>query len=246
MAITISPSPAEVNQNGTIQFSATGGTGPYVWTLVSGIGSITTGGLYTAPHKSGVAVVRVTDSLAEKATLQLSVQSALTWLCKIIKSELELSDDQVFLWESKLIVPNDYRLYVTVGTVSCKPFANSREYVPVAGLGGGLNVLQSTNFLLTASIDIYSRGVDARDRKEEIIMSLNSHYGLQIQQAYGFKIATISSSFLNLSEVDGAALPYRFNISVALQYKITKTKSVDYYDDFQPVELLTDPEFEEP
>lgn len=241
--ITISPTPAEVNQNGTLQFSASGGTGPYVWSKVSGSGAITSGGLYTASYKSGVAVVRVVDSLSASATIQLTIHSALTWLCKVLKTELELSDDQVFLWDQKLIIPNDFRMYVAVGTVSCKPFANTRAYDPS---GSGLNTVQSTNFLCNASIDIYSRGVDARDRKEEIVMALKSQYAQQVQQAYGFFIAGLTSSFLNLSEIDGPAIPYRYMIQVALQYKITKTKAVDYYDDFPGTELITDPEYEEP
>lgn len=242
--ITISPSPAEVNQHGTLQFGASGGTGPYVWTLVSGDGSISSAGLYTATYKISSAVVRVTDSLGATQTATVRVQSALSWLCQIIREELDLDDDQVYLWDQKLFIPSDSRLYVAVGTVSCKPFANTREYVPVED--GGLNCLQSTNFLLTASIDIISRGVDARDRKEEVLMSLKSDYSQGVQQAYGFYVAPLTSSFLNLSEVDGAAIPYRFKLLAALQYKITKTKSVDYYDDFPGFEVLTDPEYEEP
>lgn len=157
--------------------------------------------------------------------------------CDIIRTEMDLEDDQVYLWDQKIKPLPDQRLYVTVGVASVKPFSNTRNLVPN---GSVLNEVLSTNVKATLSIDITSRGPDARDRKEEVVLALNSIYSQQQQEAFGFYIAPISTSFTNLSVLDGAAIPYRFNISVALQYKVTKTKAVPFYDTFTDT-VTTDP-----
>jgi hypothetical protein len=47
--------------------------------------------------------------------------------------------------------------------------------------------------------------------------------------------------FVNLSMIDGDAIPYRFNISVNMQYFVRKVKAVAYFDDFADVEVTTEP-----
>ncbi len=47
----------------TMQFSGTGGSGGYTYTLVSGPGTLSPTGIYTAVNTSGTATVQVTDSL---------------------------------------------------------------------------------------------------------------------------------------------------------------------------------------
>lgn len=239
--IAITPSPATVNQNNTVTFVATGGTAPYVYSLVSGIGSIGAAtGIYTAPPQTGVAVVRVTDALLATVDAAVTINSPLTLFCDLLQQEMGLAAGQVYLWDQKLNIPNDERLYIAVGVISAKPYANNR-FLDVSG-PGILEVL-STNMQATISIDVISRGPDARDRKEEVILALNSIRSIQYQEANGILIAPHTSSFVNLSEIDGAAIPYRFNLSLNLQYKISKTKAVPYYDQFQvpPQTILIDP-----
>jgi len=51
----------------TLQFSGTGGSGGYTYTLVSGPGTLSPTGIYTAVNTSGTATVQVTDSLGTSA-----------------------------------------------------------------------------------------------------------------------------------------------------------------------------------
>jgi Domain of unknown function (DUF5122) beta-propeller len=51
----------------TMQFSGTGGFGGYTYTLVSGPGTLSPTGFYTAANTSGTATVQVTDSLGTSA-----------------------------------------------------------------------------------------------------------------------------------------------------------------------------------
>jgi len=60
--LMISPAIAEVLTDGSIFFSASGGTSPYSFSVI-GVGGINAGtGQYTAPSSSGTATVQVTDS----------------------------------------------------------------------------------------------------------------------------------------------------------------------------------------
>jgi plastocyanin len=60
--LAISPSAATVAPSGTYTFSVTGGSAPYAFSVVSGGGSITSDGVYTAPSSTGSAQLQVADS----------------------------------------------------------------------------------------------------------------------------------------------------------------------------------------
>ena len=61
------PSSATVEQTAVVPFSCTNGTSnTCTWSLVSGIGSVTSSGVYTAPASSGSALIRATLSSATK------------------------------------------------------------------------------------------------------------------------------------------------------------------------------------
>ena len=147
---------------------------------------------------------------------------------------MDLENDQVYLWDQKVIIPKDYRLYIAVEVLSCKPFANNNEFQ-----SNGTS-LSSVNMQATLSVDIFSRGPSARDRKEEVILALMSNYAQSQQEANSFYVGKLSPTFTNLSNIDGAAIPYRFNISVNIQYFVIKSKAVPYYDDFENVEVTTE------
>lgn len=164
--------------------------------------------------------------------------SALKDVCDLIQSEMGLADDQVFLWDQKIDVPADNRLYIAVGVASARPYANRRGYDPS---GAGLDEQQSINVRALIDITVYGKTPDARDRKEEVLLALNSTQAQQLSQANAFRVGVLPVSFVNLSELDGPAIPYRFVISVALHYQVSKTKAVDYYDSFTTPTVITDP-----
>lgn len=244
--ITIAAGALAIGAGLSTSFGASGGTGPYTWSVLPGGagGTIVAGtGIYTAPAvvnpdpKKAYDTVKVVDSLAAEAEIQILVGSPLQLVCDIIQREMNLDQGQVYLWNQKINTPNDSRLYVAVGIVSTKPFANRN--VP-DGSGAGLESKQSVSVVATLSIDILSRSPEARERKEEVLMALFSDYSKYQQAANAFGIARLSSAFQNLSEIEGAAIPYRFNISINMQYLVRKTKAVPYYDDFENAEVTTE------
>lgn len=155
--------------------------------------------------------------------------TVLTYICDLLQSELELADDQVVEYNNKWIVPNDQRMYVVLTIFSCKPFSNYRSEIATTD---GMQTQQVTNFQALLQIDAISRSKIALDRKEEILMALNSIAAEQSQLANGYLIGKITTGFVNNSSIDGAAIPYRFTLSLNIQYAVTKTKDIDFYDSF--------------
>jgi len=237
-ALTLLQNISLIALNTSTPFAGSGGTPPYTYSVLGGGAGGTidpSTGLYTAPSVSGSDTIHVVDSLSATAQATISVGNALQLFCDVLQTEMGLANGQVYLWDQKINIPTDSQLYIAVGVTTCKPFSNS-YYTMSNG-----NSLQAVNMQAMLSVDILSRGPDARDRKEEIIMALSGTYAQQQQEANNFYIGKISTGFTNLSEIDGAAIPYRFNIAVALMYTTSKVKTSEYYDSFPTFTTITDP-----
>lgn len=244
--ISISQSYTAIAANITSSFYATGGTAPYVYSVDAGGagGSIDSStGVYTAPSVASSSpyqaydTIRVTDALSATATAKILVGTPAILFCDIIQKGLGLADGRVYLWDQKIMQPTDYDLYVAVSIPFCRPFGNTNTVIR----GSGLTQVQSVNMLAQMDVDIISRGPAARDRKEEVILALNSVYAEQQMEANSFFVAKlpVNSRFINLSQVDGAAIPYRYKISVNMQYAVSKSQPAPYFSDFSPVEVST-------
>lgn len=238
MTLSLTQSVTAVNKGCVASFLGVGGTAPFTYTVLPGGAGGTIGastGIYTAPNvypttpATQFDTVRVTDALAATATATIAVGPPLFLFCNIIQTYMGLANGRVYLWDQKIFQPKDSDIYVIVDVVSCKPFANVNNTVSA---GSGMNQEQFVSMQASLSVNIISRGTAARDRKEEVILALESQYARQQQDAGGFYIGKLSTSFVNLSTVDGAAIPYRYKIMVNMQYAYTKTSAVDYFDTF--------------
>lgn len=234
----VSQSTTAIRPNLTCSFAVTGAVGAVTYSIKTGGagGTINSSGIYQAPAKIGADTIIATDTLLNQAMAIILIGTPEMLVCDIIQNQMGLAPGRVYLWDQKIKEPTDSSLYAVVQVLSCKPFGSGTTY---DGSGSGLNAIQSVNFLSTLSLDIKSRGPDARDRKEEIVMALTSPYAEYQMAANSFKIGKLPSSFMNLSQEDGAAIPYRFNISVAIQYAVTKTLAVPYYGIFQGASIIT-------
>lgn len=231
-----------ITLNLTIPFQGTGGLPPYVYSVLPGgvggtIDSVT--GLYTSPNAYGTDVIQVQDTLGDTFTLSIAILSYIELLCDILQQQLSLANGRVYLFDQKINQPKDFGMFIVVQSISCKPYSNT---FTMDGSGSGLQGTQYTNFQATISIDIISRGIEALNRKEEVLMALASYYCESQQELNSFNISLLSNNFINLSGVDGAAIPYRFNISVNLQYAMAKAQDIAYYDEYQTPEIITDPD----
>lgn len=248
--LTLAQSLTAIGPGLTSSFLASGGVSPYTYSLRAGgaNGGIDPGtGLYTAPPEvdsdplTAYDYVIATDTVGATATAKILVGLPLILFCEIIQKEMSLADGRVYLWDQKIFQPSDNDLYIAVSVSSCKPFGNTLS--PNAGSTSWALPLQSVNMLATLDLDIISRGPAARDRKEEVVMAFNSIYAQAQQEANSFYIGKLppGARFVNLSMIDGAAIPYRFKISVNMQYMVTKQKAVPFFDTFQDVPVATNP-----
>lgn len=285
MSLALLQSVSAIGIGNTTPFGASGGTPPYTFSILTAGagGSINPNtGLYTAPYQvvssaqTSIDVIRVTDSLAATATSSILVGGVLELLCDILKNQLGLDSNHIYLWDQKINMPTDSGLYVAVSMLNCKPFGNNisyetiptgpstnlfgfRSYVYPANPGvtplndyssyntgwywlsyqqtinGALASVQTLNMMATVDIDIISRGPEARDKKELVLLALQSVYSEQQQEANSFYISKlpVGSRFTNLSNIDGAAIPYRYNISMGVQYFIENTQTISYFNQFQ-------------
>lgn len=231
-----------------VSFLALGGTGPYTYSVLPGGAGGTinaTSGVYATPVAVPVDqallydTIQAADFLGAVATSQVLVGTPLLLFCEILQHELGLANGRIYLWDQKLFQPSDFDLYVAVSVATCKPFANSNRQA-----ANGIDAEQYVSMAALLDVDIISRGPAARDRKEEVILALNSIYAQQQQEANSFYVGKLppSSKFINLSLVDGAAIPYRFRISVAIQYAYSKTAAAPYIDNNFIVAVATDPQ----
>ncbi|MBQ0113342.1 MAG: hypothetical protein KBT03_09455 [Bacteroidales bacterium] len=146
----------------------------------------------------------------------------------IIRKEMEL--DQQHIWiqaQNRKIPPNSQDLFVVVGAVSFKPISSKSEYIHSTD-----KERQVVYGRATVQVDIMSRSNEARVRREEILMALNSFYSKEIQNKYHFRIFELSESFINLSGLAGGSDINRFSIRIPAMVTEEKIKSTNYYDSF--------------
>lgn len=222
----------------SVSFQGYGGTSPYVYSIRPGgpggfINSVS--GVYTAPVQMSEDprtisdTIQVKDTLGAIATASVLVATPLLLLCDILRNQLGLDSNHIYLWDQKIFQPTDDGLYIAVSVPMCKPFGNNISF---DGSGSSFNSNQSVNMYATVDVDIISRGPAARDRKEFVLMALQSTYSEQQQEANSFYISKLTHGFINLSQIDGAAIPYRFKISMAMQYAVSNTLPIQYFNTF--------------
>lgn len=236
MSLTLTQTLTAVAPGITSSFGASGGTGgPYTYSVVGGGagGSINSSGIYTAPAALSTNpaqlfdTIQAVDSLGNMGSAKIFVGDALLLVCDIIQNQMGLPQGRVYLWDQKIMEPKDQNLFVVVSVLNCKPYGNTKTPV---GSSGGFQSQQSVNMAATLQIDVQSRGIAALRQKEAVLLAIKSDYAEQQMNANGFFIAPLppGSQFVNLSSQDGAAIPYRFTISIVVHYIYTQNQNPGY------------------
>ncbi len=128
-ALGISPTTLELAVNNIFTFSAAGGVGPYSFSVFSGTGVINAStGVYTAPASSGVATIRVTDSLGATASASVTINSAL--LISPL-SQTTLINSSITFSQSGGVSPFLYSVIAGTGVID----ANTGVYMAPASNG---------------------------------------------------------------------------------------------------------------
>lgn len=150
----------------------------------------------------------------------------------ILKNCMALTDDQIWIYNQDFKIPETSGLFILLQYNNSDNYSSTNEFLPAPE---GTDTAQESTSILTRedyTINVISKNDDARSRKEEVIMSLNSNYSQDLQGLYQFQIAKVSNSFVNVSELEGAGMLNRFAINVSLLAHYNKTIDTAFYDDF--------------
>lgn len=158
-------------------------------------------------------------------------------IADILEDSLGLAANRVFIYEENIDLPKDKNLYIAIQHINTQPYSVTNKQTPTeTGFQEEINLLTREEYI----INVVSRNDEARTRKEEVVLALNSFKSLQQQEKYQFNIAKITSSFINVSELEGAGILKRYAIKIVILAHKTKTNDIDYYDNNFITDLKTD------
>ena len=186
---------------------------------------------YTAPNDVGLDMIHLIDRSgtgAQRVTnfiTSINVLKPLGLVAEIIRRELDLHSNQVYIYNQEFKIPPDERLYISVGIGTLKPFGNIKTRDSLTD-----QTVHHINMQAMLDINIMSKSEDALDRKEEVLMAFQSDYGQNQQTTNGFYIAPITTNLTNLSNIEGSSIPYRFHFSMNIQYLVEKRQGFEYYE----------------
>jgi len=255
MSLALTQNKTAIGVNRQVSFLATGGTSPYVYSVNAGGpgGTINSAsGLYTAPGTipvTGTGVnqidtITVTDNVGATASAQIIVGQALDLLLDILQTVLGLADDHCFFWDQKIFQPTDNGLYLVLSNPDTRVYSNVSEAAgtPVGQGGPGWDqVSQWCNVNALIDVNIISRDNSALYRKEEVVLALASSYSETQQEGNGLLIGAVTKGIRDLSGIDGADIPYRFQFEFQMQYAFQMTKAGEYYNSFDPPAVTVNP-----
>ena len=137
------------------------------------------------------------------------------------------------------------KLQIGIQSIGAKIVSNHvRSSYTESSTGGDTEMVQYNEATIddNLQIDISSKNSDARVRRHEVFMALNSYYSKQLQEKYGFRIFGLPSGFMNTSAAEGGTVVYRYSITFQCQYMRVYSRTVvgyDYYKTF-PAEVIND------
>lgn len=150
------------------------------------------------------------------------------YIVDIIRTELELDQQNIWIQaQNRKIPPESQELYCIVGVVDFKPISAKSKYDSDTDIEK-----QIVYGRADVQIDLMSRSNEARQRRAELLMALNSFYSENLQNEKCFRIFEIPRSFVNTSGLQGGSDINRFTLIIPTMISEEKTKSADYYDTF--------------
>lgn len=153
----------------------------------------------------------------------------------ILREELSLPQNNVWIRDQNRKIPIDDDLYVIVGMVDSTVMGNVNTIIPSEG---GMTEIQEVTTRENIQIDILSRSTEAITRRFEIITALKSFLSTQSQEENEFKIFAVPTTFVNSSSAEGGSNINRFTIIVGChtlfrKEKVLESVSGDYFDEFE-------------
>ena len=155
----------------------------------------------------------------------------------ILTHELELNPNNIWIYSQNRKLPtNGTELYCSVGctmskVISAKSIFNPDEQTE------DMEVIERCS----VQIDLMSIAPnnEARDRRQEVIMALNSFYAQRLMEQYQVRIFEIPSSVANTGTTYGGSEVNRYSCVFRCFIATRKSKESDYYTYFR-TDLLSE------
>lgn len=154
-------------------------------------------------------------------------------LCNILKTFMNLKDNNIYIYNQKYIVPKDNDIYVCLGIQGEKVLFgnNNKTYDNVEEI----NLYKK----IAVSVDIYSTDISILEKKDEIKMAFNSDLCERAMEQYFFKIGREPISSNVLSDSYPAELLYRYNYLYSVVLRNTKTIGTTNYYELNNVKIFS-------
>jgi len=150
------------------------------------------------------------------------------YIVDIIRKEMNLSQQNIWIHsQNRKIPPQSQELYVTVGCVDFLPISSKSRFDVENN-----SEIQTVYGRASVQIDILSRSREARIRRAELLMALNSYYSKEVQDKKQFRIFELPARFINTSSLEGGSEINRFSLIIRAMISEDKVKETDYYDTF--------------
>ena len=105
-------------------------------------------------------------------------------ICDIVKEGMGLQNDQIWIYNQKVDIPNDKRIYVVVSLKSENVIGNN---IQEEGEIDNLTEIVWSNVVTDVGIELFSYNVNALNRRYEVLSSMRSTYSIQKQEELNFK-----------------------------------------------------------
>lgn len=159
----------------------------------------------------------------------MPVRPTVSIVREIIKDQLSLTEDQIWIYNQRIKIPDTKGLFIAVSRLGSKVYANNSSYM---GATQDLIEDQYVSNLETITIDVLSQDTSALEYYPDVLMSLRSTKAQQEAEKYGMKFDSIPFSTADLSSVEGTSMVYRINISFPVYRTYYKSSTIDYFDSF--------------
>lgn len=149
--------------------------------------------------------------------------NSLQIIADIMKKSLNLTTDQIWIYNQRRNIPTTSGLFVVVTRVAMKPYANNNVIA-------GDSLVSGQWMQETISINMFSKNFEALDRVHEVLGALASPLSQFVQQQTGILIASIPQSVTDTSAVEGAGMLYRTTITTQVLTAYSAASDTTFFD----------------
>lgn len=169
--------------------------------------------------------------------IMITTNEILKTICKLIKDFMNLDDEHCYIYNDNWFIPEDKSLCVVVGVDNIRTISNNTYYKETKD--NNLQEITEVKSLASININIFSYNKEALNRKEEILMALNNSEAKRKMTEKAFTIFRNPTSFKQVNELDGTKILNRFILEFQVLYNNYKINNVDYYNNYNNYDLIT-------